>query len=65
MAYSKAQGKATLKYDRAHYKQIGVKVPLDVWEQIQGCKRFTNINQLVNILLREEIERDAGDLENK
>ena len=61
MAYSKAAGRATAKYTREHYKQATIKVPLEVWDQVQGCKRFTNINQLVNVLLREEIERDKKD----
>ena len=60
MAYSKAAGRAAAKYTREHYKQCSIKIPLDVWEKLQECKRFTNINQLVNVLLREEIERDQG-----
>ena len=39
MAYSKAQCKASMTYDKAHYKQIGVKMPLEVYEQMTKCKR--------------------------
>ena len=44
MAYSKASGKAVLKYDKEHYKKATVKIPLNVWgkcsevRQIQKCK---------------------------
>ena len=59
MAYSKASGKAVLKYDKEHYKKETVKIPLDVWENIQKCDRFKNANQFINMLILEELKRDG------
>lgn len=59
MAYSKASGKAVAKYDKKHYKMASVKIPLDVWENVQKCDRFKNVNQFINMLILEEIERDG------
>lgn len=59
MAYSKASGKAVLKYDKTHYKKVTVKIPLDVWDNVQKCGRFKNANQFINMLIREELERDG------
>ena len=59
MAYSTASGKAVLKYDKEHYKKATVKIPLDVWENIQKCDRFKNANQFLNMLILEELERDG------
>ena len=59
MAYSKASGKAVAKYDKEHYKKATVKIPLDVWENIQKCDRFKNANQFLNMLILEELERDG------
>ena len=67
MAYSKASGKAVAKYDKTHYKKASVKIPLDVWEDVQKCERFKNVNQFVNLLILEELERDgflSGSAEN-
>lgn len=58
MAYSKALNKAVLKYDKAHYKKVGIKVPLEVFAQMQKCKRYNNNNQFLNMLILEEIEKD-------
>ena len=59
MAYSKASGKAVAKYDKKHYKKVTVKIPLDVWENIQKCDRFKNANQFINMLILEELKRDG------
>ena len=59
MAYSKASGKAVAKYDKKHYKKVTVKIPLDVWENIQKCDRFKNANQFLNMLILEELKRDG------
>ena len=59
MAYSKASGKAVSKYDKAHYKEATVKIPLDVWENVQKCGRFKNVNQFLNMLILEELKRDG------
>ena len=59
MAYSKASGKAVAKYDKKHYKKVTVKIPLDVWENVQKCDRFKNANQFLNMLILEELKRDG------
>ena len=59
MAYSKAGGKAVLKYDKEHYKKATLKIPLDVWENVQICDRFKNANQFINMLILEELKRDG------
>ena len=59
MAYTKASGKAVAKYDKKHYKMVTVKIPLDVWENIQKCDRFKNANQFLNMLILEELKRDG------
>ena len=59
MAYSKASGKAVAKYDKKHYKMVTVKIPLDVWENIQKCDRFKNTNQFLNMLILEELKREG------
>ena len=38
MAYSKASGKAVAKYDKEHYKKATVKIPLDIWDNVQKWK---------------------------
>ena len=59
MAYSKASGKAVAKYDKGHYKKATVKIPLDVWENVQKCDRFKNVNQFLNMLILEELKKDG------
>lgn len=59
MAYTKASGKAVAKYDKKHYKMVTVKIPLDVWENVQKCDRFKNVNQFVNLLILEELKREG------
>ena len=59
MAYSKASGKAVAKYDKEHYKKATVKIPLNVWENVQKCDRFKNVNQFINMLIVEEIEKNG------
>ena len=59
MAYSKASGKAVAKYDKKHYKMVTVKIPLNVWENVQKCDRFKNVNQFINMLVLEELKRDG------
>ena len=61
MAYSKAQGRATAKYDKAHYYMCTVKVPLEIKDKMTKCKRFTNFNKFVNTLILEEIGKDNAD----
>ena len=63
MAYSKAQCKAIMTYDKAHYKQIGVKIPLEVYEQMTKCKGYSNNNQFVNALIRSQIEKEGLSVE--
>lgn len=58
MAYSKASGKAVAKYDKDHYKKATVKIPLDIWDNVQKCSRFKNVNQFINMLISEELKRD-------
>ena len=59
MAYSKASGKAVAKYDKTHYKKATVKIPLDIWENVQKCDRFKNVNQFLNMLILDELKRDG------
>ena len=59
MAYSKASGKAVAKYDKEHYKKATVKIPLNVWENVQKCDRFKNANQFLNMLILDELKRDG------
>ena len=59
MAYSKASGKAVAKYDKKHYCRASVKIPLDVWENVQKCDRFKNVNQFLNMLILEELKREG------
>lgn len=59
MAYTKASGKAVAKYDRLHYKKIGVKVPLHIWEKVGKCEGYKNINQFINMLIYEELRREG------
>ena len=59
MAYTKASGKAVLKYDRLHYKKIGIKVPLEIWEKVGKCERYKNTNQFINILICEELRKEG------
>ena len=59
MVYSKASGKAVSKYDKEHYKKATVKIPLDVWADVQKCDRFKNTNQFLNMLILEELKRDG------
>lgn len=61
MAYSKASGRASAKYDKAHYKQATVKIPLEVFAEVQTLKRFQNVNQFLNMLILEEIEREKQE----
>lgn len=63
MAYSKAGNKAQLKYDKEHYKKVGIKVPIDIFEMMKGCKRYDNNNQFLNMLIIEELRKD-GLIEN-
>ena len=58
MAYSKAQGRAAKKYDDAHYKRVGIKVPLAAFERMQKCKRYKNNAQFINMLILEEIVKE-------
>lgn len=58
MAYTKASGKAVLKYDKEHYKKATVKIPLKVFADVQMLPRFQNVNQFLNMLILEEIERE-------
>lgn len=64
MAYSKALGKAVSKYDKAHYYKATVKIPLDIYEKMQDCKQYKNVNQFINTLILQELERD-GLLDDK
>ena len=59
MAYSKTSGKAVAMYVKEHYKKATVKIPLDVWEDVQKCDRFKNANQFINMLILEELENDG------
>lgn len=59
MAYTKAQGRATAKYDKEHYKKIAVKVPLEIFAKMEKCTRYKNNNQFLNMLILEEIEKNG------
>lgn len=59
MAYTKASGKAVAKYDKAHYKMVTVKIPLDVFGMMQACGRYKNNNQFLNMLILDELEREG------
>ena len=59
MAYSKAGYKAQKKYDDAHYKYVGVKVPLDIFAVMQTSKDYQNNNQFLNMLIMEKLRNDG------
>ena len=62
MAYSKASGKAVAKYDKKHYKMVTVKIPLDMFDEMQKCSRYENSGQFIKTLIDEEIKRECvGD----
>ena len=56
MAYSKASGKAVAKYDKKHYKMVTVKIPLDMFDDMQKCSCYENNGQFIKMLIDEEIE---------
>lgn len=58
MAYTKANGKATAKYDKEHYKKATVKITLEIFAKMQKCKGFKNMNQFLNMLILEGIEKE-------
>lgn len=58
MAYTKASGRAVAKYDKENYYKATTKIKLDVYEKMKKCKRFENVNQFINMLILEELERD-------
>ena len=59
MAYTKAVGRAVAKYDKTHYKKASIKIPLDIWDKMQKCEKFNNVNQFLNLLIMEELQRDG------
>ena len=59
MAYSKASGKAVLKYDKTHYKKATVKIPLDMFDEMQKCSRYENNGQFIKMLIDDEIKREC------
>lgn len=59
MAYSKAQGRATAKYDKEHYYRGAVKIKKEVFEEMKKCSRFQNVNQFLNLLIMEELEKEG------
>ena len=59
MAYSKASGKAVAKYDKEHYKKATVKIPLDMFDEMQKCSRYENNGQFIKTLIDEEIKREC------
>lgn len=59
MAYTKASGRAVAKYDKEHYKKVGIKVPLEIWEKVGKCSRYKNTNQFLNMLIMEELRKDG------
>ena len=59
MAYSKASGKAVAKYDKEHYKMVTVKIPLDMFDDMQKCSRYENNGQFIKMLIDEEIKREC------
>ena len=59
MAYSKASGKAVLKYDKEHYKMVTVKIPLDMFDEMQKCSRYENSGQFIKMLIDTEIKREC------
>ena len=59
MAYSKASGKAVLKYDKEHYKMVTVKIPLDMFDEMQKCSRYENSGQFIKMLIDAEIKREC------
>lgn len=66
MTYSKAQYKANTKYDKAHYNQVHVKIPFTVYDKMIQCKEYSNNNQFINLLIRNQIENEnsSQDLES-
>ena len=58
--YKDAHNRATRKYDEAHYKRISAKIPLDIYEKLVKCDRYDNNNQIINLLILEEIEKDMN-----
>ena len=61
MAYSKASGKAVSKYDKTHYKKATVKIPLNMFDEMQKCSRYENNGQFIKILIDDEIKRECID----
>ena len=54
--YKDAHNRATRKYD----KRISAKIPLDIYEKLVKCDRYDNNNQIINLLILEEIEKDMN-----
>lgn len=61
MAYSKAANKAQLKHDKEHYYKGTVKIRKEVFAEVQKCSRFQNVNQFLNLLIMEELEREKAE----
>ena len=61
MAYTKASGKAVTKYDKEHYYRASVKIKKEVFEDVKKLSRFENVNQFLNLLIVEEIEREKQE----
>ena len=59
MAYTKASGKAVAKYDREHYKMVTVKIPLDMFDEMQKCSSYENSGQFIKMLIDAEIKREC------
>ena len=59
MAYNQKKGQWQLKWDKEHYLFASAKVPLDIAEKMKKCTRYQNTNQFINLLIREEINRDG------
>ena len=59
MAYSKASGKAVAKYDKKHYKLVTVKIPFDMFDEMQKCSRYENSGQFIKMLIDAEIKREC------
>ena len=60
MAYSKASGKAVAKYDKKHYKMVTVKIPFDMFDDMQKCSRYENNGQFIKMLIDAEIKRECS-----
>ena len=59
MAYSKASGKAVAKYDKKHYKMVTVKIPFDMFDDMQKCSSYENSGQFIKMLIDAEIKREC------